>query len=432
MMEIEINQPGLRFRGFSEPWKTSSLGGLSKLITKGTTPSSFSDDGVTFVKIESLNGQMIEKKQCAFITKEIHEKELRRSQLEDSDILFAIAGATVGKVGIVKNDILPANTNQALAIIRLLDKELIAFVLQILTSRAMKKYIYQSVSVGAQPNLSLKQISDFVFFVPSLPEQQKIASFLSSVDERIEFLERKKEKLEAYKKGVMQQIFSQQIRFKPARRGGQDDGSAFPDWEEKRFSDLYEFKSTNSFSREQLNYEKGSHLNIHYGDIHTKFNTLLDLRSTKLPFVNEQVLLKKQMRDNVVSEGDLIIADASEDYKDIGKTVEVYKLSDAPVLAGLHTIHAALKDRGIEIGFGGYLMKSSGLRKQIMRIAQGTKVLSISATRVGELIIKVPCMEEQKKIVTFLQSIDESINQLNRQIQGLRTWKKGLLQQMFV
>jgi type I restriction enzyme S subunit len=270
------------------------------------------------------------------------------------------------------------------------------------------------------------QLKTLQLNLPSLPEQQKIAEFLTALDRRIELLQAKKEKLEGYKKGVMQQIFSQKLRFKA------DDGSEFPDWEEKSLGEVYEFRTTNSLSRDKLNYDSGEFKNIHYGDIHTKFPTLLDLAKVELPFVNEDVEIRKTFSDNLVEDGDLLMADASEDYADIGKTIEVVNLNEQKVLAGLHTLHAKRKRNTTELGFGGYLLKSDGLRAQIMKIAQGTKVLSISVPRMKELDLKLPTPDEQNKIVKFLTGLDTSIENLNQQITHTQTWKKGLLQKMFV
>lgn len=197
-------------------------------------------------------------------------------------------------------------------------------------------------------------------------------------------LEQKKEKLEAYKKRVMQQLFSRKIRLK------QDDGSKFPDWEEKKLGEVYEFRTTNSFSRDKLDYTGGEYRNIHYGDIHTKFPIIVDLNYISLPFVNKDEIARKTFSDDKVEDGDLVIADASEDYADIGKTIEVTNTANQVVLSGLHTLHAKRKNSSVEIGFGGYLMKTQAVRTQVMRIAQGTKVLSISVPRMSDLDIQIP------------------------------------------
>jgi type I restriction enzyme S subunit len=276
------------------------------------------------------------------------------------------------------------------------------------------------------PQLTAPQLSTYVISYPTLPEQQKIATFLTAVDRRIELLKQKKEKLEAYKKGVMQQLFFRQIRFK------QDDGSKFPDWQEKKLGEVYEFRTTNSFSRDKLNYTGGEYRNIHYGDIHTKFPTIVDLNYISLPFVNKDEIVRKTFADNQVEAGDLIIADASEDYADIGKTIEVTNTANQKVLSGLHTLHAKRKNDSMEIGFGGFLMKSQVLRNQVKIIAQGTKVLSISVPRMSELKLEIPCPEEQNKIVSFLRSLDYTTEKVINQINQTQTWRRGLLQQMFV
>lgn len=432
MMET-IKEPKLRFREFKSPINTRGfkefyfqdifLFSTGKNIKQSEASPEFEIPCVRYGELYHMYGEVITK---IYNKTNVDKSELTFSK--GNEILLPSAGEDPLDIGsasalTVKDVAIGRTINVLRPKIESLYSPIYASYYINLRLKKKISSLAKGVSISNVYNSDLKALE---IILPSLPEQQKIASFLSAVDERIELLERKKEKLEAYKKGVMQQIFTQQIRFK------QDDGSEFPDWEEKRFLDLYDFKSTNSFSRELLNNENGSYLNIHYGDIHTKFNTLLDASAPNLPFVNDDVEIRKQMRENTVSLGDLIIADASEDYKDIGKAVEILNIGETPVLAGLHTIHAALKNSALENGFGGYMLKSEGIRKQIMRIAQGTKVLSISATRVGELALSVPCKEEQRKIVAFLRSIDKSIIQNDSQIRGLRTWKKGLLQQMFV
>ena len=185
-------------------WETVRLKDLTEHITKGTTPKKFENSGVYFIKIEGLDGQTFNKEKCLYISQQTHENELKRSILKENDILFAIAGS-IGKVGFVTNDILPANTNQAFAIIRLKDLNSLTYIFHILNSSMMKNYINQQVSVGAQPNLNLEQMGNFK--LPNLEEQKKIADFLSAIDVKIESLSNQINQTQNFKKGLLQQMF---------------------------------------------------------------------------------------------------------------------------------------------------------------------------------------------------------------------------------
>ncbi|QDK80114.1 hypothetical protein EXU85_16460 [Spirosoma sp. KCTC 42546] len=202
--------PKWRFPEFEKDgdWEEKKLGSICEVITKGTTPQKFSKAGIRFIKIEAFQNNHIILDKCMFVDEDTHTKELKRSILKEGDILFAIAGATIGKVNIVKKDILPANTNQALAIVRLKEKENKNFILHILKSEIMQRYIQKSISVGAQPNLNLEQMGSFSLAYPeNLKEQQKIAECLSSLDILITAQEEKIEQLKLHKKGLMQGLF---------------------------------------------------------------------------------------------------------------------------------------------------------------------------------------------------------------------------------
>lgn len=210
----------------------------------------------------------------------------------------------------------------------------------------------------------------------------------------------------------------------------------FPDfksnWQESHFKDFFDFKPTNSLSRDKLNYKNGTIKNLHYGDIHTKLDGFLDLEKINLPFINSEIDTSKFQNDQFLIDGDLVIADASENYADIGKTVEVKNINKNKVVAGLHTFLARKKKNGLANGFAGQLMKTNSIRIQIQKIAQGTKVLGLSSKRVGEIKLNFPRIEEQRKIASFLTSIDKRIHLLEDQKKQLELYKQGLMQKIFL
>ena len=203
------------------------------------------------------------------------------------------------------------------------------------------------------------------------------------------------------------------------------------EWEKKKYKNIYSFITTNSYSISQLNYEDGKVKNIHYGDIHTKFSTLFDLSKELVPFINSDIDISRYKDENYCKEGDLVIADASEDYADIGKTIEIVNLNEENVLAGLHTFLARPKDNRMAIGFSGYMLQCWSVRKQVMTIAQGTKVRGIASGRLGNIFLTIPEKEEQQKIATFLTSIDTRIQQLEKKKTLLEQYKKGVMQKIF-
>jgi type I restriction enzyme S subunit len=202
-------------------------------------------------------------------------------------------------------------------------------------------------------------------------------------------------------------------------------------WKNKYFKEIYSFRSTNSFSRDKLNYENGLVKNIHYGDIHSKFNSLFKIQNEQVPYINDDISIEKIPKENFLKVKDLIIADASEDYEDIGKCLEIIDLNQQEVLAGLHTFIARPDLHNIALGFGNYLMKSDYSKIQIKTIAQGTKVLSISTTRLSEIKVYIPSIEEQTKIANFLSEVDEKLNLLNEKKTLLEDYKKGIMQKIF-
>jgi type I restriction enzyme, S subunit len=208
-----------RLKGFSGEWKKLKLGVDCELITKGTTPTSlgreFKDQGVNFIKIESLeeNGTIIPNK-VAFIDEQTHEM-LKRSQLKENDILISIAGA-LGRVALVNKETLPANTNQALAIIRLKkeSKLKLKYLYYFLNSPKVKKEIDAINVQAAQANLSLSNINDLTVLYPEFEEQTAIANVLQCADDELQLLKKKREQLKEQKKGLMQVLLTGKKRLR--------------------------------------------------------------------------------------------------------------------------------------------------------------------------------------------------------------------------
>ena len=274
---------------------------------------------------------------------------------------------------------------------------------------------------GRNKTLGQKEFAKSVVKLPSLPEQQKIAEFLSTIDTVIE---KQKETVSAWeerKKGVMQKLFSQEVRFKA------DDGSDFPDWEEKSFSDVFENLNNSTFSRDCLNYEAGNVKYIHYGDILTKFGFAIDVQSSNVPYVNDDLDCEKYAS---LSDGDIVIADTAEDDT-VGKAVEIMNTHCGKTISGLHTIACHPKEK-FASKYLGYFMNADIYHNQLRPYMQGIKVTSVSKTNIALTKILIPCLAEQQKIADCLSLLDEVIEKQKATLAAWEELKKGLLQQMFV
>ena len=200
------NIPEIRFKGFTDAWEQRKLGDISSLITKGTTPKDKSGTGeVNFIKVENINDFSGNIVSMSKISLEEHQGYLKRSQLQEGDILFSIAG-TLGRVTSVNKAILPANTNQALSIIRLKEGNL-EYVKTCLKGNVVADFIRRNPTIGAQPNLSLEQVSNLEIEIPSEAEQEKIGLYFSNLDNLITLHHRKLEKLEQIKQAMLHKMF---------------------------------------------------------------------------------------------------------------------------------------------------------------------------------------------------------------------------------
>lgn len=207
---------GLMQNIFSKAEKTRKLAEMCSLITKGSTPTTygfeFTNSGVRFIKIESIgtDGE-INLKQVVYVSEQAHAA-FKRSILEKDDILFSIAGA-LGRVAIITEDLLPANTNQALSMLRLKkEKAYPWYVKYFLESDAIRKHIKDVGTQGAQINLSLAQVGNINVPLPSLSEQKQIVDILSIIDTEIKDAEKQFGAIQNLKKGLMDMLLTGKIR----------------------------------------------------------------------------------------------------------------------------------------------------------------------------------------------------------------------------
>ena len=189
-----------------------TLDSISKKITKGTTPTSvgcaFESSGVNFIKSESLgHGKSVDRSKFAFISAQTHER-LKRSQIAENDILFSMAGMFLGKTSIATPEILPANTNQAVAIIRIdHQKANYEYVYYYLNQRSVIQAINVSSAQSAQPNINLRQIGQIEIDLPSREMQDKIVAILASIDKKIELNQKINDNLYAQAKAIFSNYF---------------------------------------------------------------------------------------------------------------------------------------------------------------------------------------------------------------------------------
>ena len=200
------------------------------------------------------------------------------------------------------------------------------------------------------------------------------------------------------------------------------------EWKKCKVSDLLDFYSTNSLSWEQLEYDTNAMMNLHYGLIHVGLPTMVDLAKDKLPNIKEDNM---PTNFELCKEGDVAFADASEDTNEVAKTIEFYNLAEKNVVCGLHTIHGRDNKHKTVVGFKGYTFSSTVFHNQIRRIAQGTKIYSISTKNFSECYIGLPSKPEQTKIATLLRLIDERVATQNKIIEDLKKLKSAISERLF-
>ena len=394
--------PQLRFEGFTDDWEERKLGQYTKLITKGTTPKDKTGIGdVNFVKVENItNGKIYPINK---IKQNEHDNYLKRSRLEEKDILFSIAG-TLGRTAIVNKSILPANTNQALAIIRGYDFDT-NFLITSLAGNVVKEYIRRNPTVGAQPNLSLEQVGNLLVNTPNAEEQQKIGSFFKQLDDTIALHQRKLDLLKEQKKGYLQKMFPKNGAKVPELRFA---GFA-DDWEERKLIEVADYR--NGKAHEKDISEAGDYIVVNS------------------KFVSTNGLVKKYSDEMIAPLSKNEIAFVLSDVPNgraIARTFlisEENKYSLNQRIAGI-TPHADTNS---------YFLHSLMNRNHyFLRFDDGVSQTNLSKKEVEKWVELYPSYGEQQKIGSFFKQLDDTIALHQRKLDLLKEQKKGFLQKMFV
>lgn len=404
------NVPALRFPKFEGEWEQKRFGDVTKRISdpvkveedKQYQQIGIRSHGKGLFHKEFVDGKSLGNKRVFWVK-------------EDTfivNIVFAWEQA-IGKTTKAENGMIASHRFPMYLPIKN-QSNLDYLVYFFLTKRG--KFLLELASpggAGRNKTLGQKEFENLKFLIPSLPEQQKIASFLTAADEKIQQLSKKKELLEKYKKGVMQQIFSQQIRFKD------DNGNDFPEWEEKRLGEIASSIS-NGVSIDQNQAQVGYKVTR----IETISSGEIDL--SRVGYIDTQQDISKYK----LAVGDLLFSNINS-VTHIGKIAFVY--ADFDLYHGMNLLRISIDRNQHYPLFHYYQLTSKKLKQHFERVCnQAVSQASINQTDLKKTKLFVPALPEQVKIANFLTSIDKKINYTSKQLEQAQQFKKGLLQQMFV
>ncbi|GAA4237526.1 restriction endonuclease subunit S [Postechiella marina] len=398
--------PKLRFKEFEGEWEQKRVNSFSSKLKVGFVGTcepyyTSETEGVLLIRTGNLKGVNIELDEEKYVTKEFHNKN-KKSQIQPDDLLLARHGGN-GEICRVPKEFPTANCLN-IVILRT-NTEVDSVFFQLVYSTYFVQKQIKAVTAGStQVVINTKEIGKLKVSFPKLPEQQKIANFLTAVDTKLQQLTTKKETLEQYKKGVMQQLFSQQLRFKA------DDGSTFPDWE---------FPHANVLFKSVSDKKHNSDLPI--------LAITQDQGAIPRDMINYQMIVtdKSVASYKVVQVGDFIISLRSFQG---GIEYSNYHGICSPAYNILRPT-----SENVNNDFYRIYLKTEFYIKQLQKRLEGIRDgKMISYKYFSEIKLPFPSLKEQQKIATYLSAIDKKIEAVQTQISNTQAFKKGLLQQMFV
>lgn len=403
--------PKLRFSEFSGEWNHSFMKNVATGFDYGMNSASKEFDGYNkYIRITDIDdtSRKYIKANCVSPDGELEEKYL----VGEDDILFTRTGASTGKTYLYNEEDGVLYFAGFLIRAKVNGKNNSKFIfLQTLTEKYNKWVKIMSMRSG-QPGINSQEYSSYDFYAPGKTEQDRIAKFFSIIDKKIEKQQEKVEALEEYKKGIMQKIFSQEIRFKD------ENGEEYPKWKHIKLNEVVERvirRNKGVISKLPLT------ISAQYGlvDQETFFNKTV--ASSNLE--NYFLLYKGEFAYNKsYSTGYPWGAIKRLDNYDMG------------VLSSLYICFTPLK--GMDSNFLVHYFETNCWHKEVSMIAvEGARnhgLLNISVSDFFETLHHMPSCKEQVKIANFLSKLEKKFNKEKEKLEQLKELKKGLLQQMFV
>ena len=408
------NVPKLRFKGFEGEWEEKKIGDITLKVGSGKTPrggnSVYTDSGVMFLRSQNVfNGYMV-LDDVAYITEEENNK-MKSTSVYENDILLNITGASIGRCCVVPNLNNKANVNQHVCIIRPKKDTNSSFIMNQIIGYKVQRQIDSYQAGGNREGLNFQQIKEIKINIPSLQEQEKIANLLSKVDRYIELQEKKVSELEKYKKGMMQKIFSQKIRFR------KDDGGEYPEWDEKRFKDIFD------------SFEYGMNSAAIEFDGENKYIRITDIDENSSKYRSDNIVSPDGVLEEkfLVKENDILFARTGAS---VGKTY-LYNKNDGKLYFAGFLIRGHVNSNN-DARFIFSTTQTADYKKWVKIMSMRSGQPGINSQEYASYKLRVPCLQEQMKIANFIYKIDILIENQNKRLEELKLWKRGLLQKMFV
>ncbi|MBP3239985.1 MAG: restriction endonuclease subunit S [Oribacterium sp.] len=419
--------PKLRFKGFTDDWEQRKLGEMSSSFEYGLNAAAKEYDGTNkYIRITDIDDNSREFSQEDVTSPDADLSKAEAYKLSEGDILFARTGASVGKSYIYRASDGLVYYAGFLIRAKIRPEYNPEFVFQNTLTSAYEKFIKVTSMRSGQPGVNAQEYSQFEIRVPSKAEQDKIATYFRNLDNLITLHQRKLDKLKIIKKSMLENCFPRNSEKVPKFRFDGFSG----DWEQRKFSSVFEGLQNNTLSRAELNYESGTVKNVHYGDVLIKFGDYIDASKTELPYISDDAKTDK-FKNSFLQDGDIIIADTAEDDT-VGKCTEIQGSKGLKLLSGLHTIACRPKEKYGPM-FLGYYINSPAYHSQLKPLMQGIKVTSISKSALQDTDMILPkSIDEQIKIGEYFSNLDNLITLHQRKLEKLKVIKNSMLDNMFV